>query len=208
VVLSSKENYQFGKELGQAIVADSKGKDAHVAMFVTPQVPVFANEGKALKSIINSSACQGCTTGVQEFPVSDAGTKLPSKVVSYVRAHTETNYVYFDFNDAVDGVPAALQRAGLANKVKLLSNNIATTEAQYVTNGQMWAAAANPWPETLWKDFHIVLAKAQNAPMGPPKGVELPNMIVTKDNLPPLNGGMFPLVVNYQDAFKKAWHVQ
>jgi ABC-type sugar transport system substrate-binding protein len=208
VVLSDGANRQFGQELADLILADSNGQNVHLALFVTPQVPVFANEDQALTSTIDSSACHSCSAEESSFPVSAAGTTLPSQVVSFLRAHPDTNYVYFDFNDAVDGVPAALSQAGLNGKVKLLTNNIAATEAAYMQAGALWAAAANPWPETMWQDFNLILTKVENAPLAPALAVKLPNWIVTKQNLPNLNGQpMFPLALNYQQIFEKAWHV-
>jgi ABC-type sugar transport system substrate-binding protein len=208
VVLSDDANRQFGQELADLILADSNGQNVHLALFVTPQVPVFANEDKALTSTISSSSCHSCSVAQSTFLVSAAGTTLPSQVVSFLRAHPDTNYVYFDFNDAVDGVPAALTQAGLNGKVKLLANNIATTEASYMQAGQLWAAAGNPWPETMWQDFNLILTKIENAPLAPALAVKLPNWILTKQDLPNINGQpMFPLALNYQQIFKKAWHV-
>jgi ABC-type sugar transport system substrate-binding protein len=208
VVLSDDANRQFGQELADLILADSNGQNVHLALFVTPQVPVFANEDRALTSTIDSSACQSCSVEQSSFAVSAAGTTLPSQVVSFLRGHPDTNYVYFDFNDAVDGVPAALAQAGLNGKVKLLANNIAATQAAYMSAGQLWAVAANPWPETMWQDFNLILTKIENAPLAPALAVKLPNWILTKQNLPNVNGQpMFPLALNYQQIFKKAWHV-
>jgi len=208
VVLSDAANRQFGQELADLILADSNGQNVHLALFVTAQVPVFANEDRALTSTINSSACHSCSVQQSSFLVSAAGTTLPSQVVSFLRAHPEINYVYFDFNDAVDGVPAALTQAGLNGKVKLLANNIATTQAAYMQAGQLWAAAGNPWPETMWQDFNLILTKIENAPLAPALAVKLPNWILTRQDLPNINGQpMFPLALNYQQIFKQAWHV-
>ena len=208
VVLSDDANRQFGQELADLILADSNGQNVHLALFVTAQVPVFANEDRALTSTINSSACHSCSVQQSSFLVSAAGTTLPSQVVSFLRAHPEINYVYFDFNDAVDGVPAALTQAGLNGKVKLLANNIATTQAAYMQAGQLWAAAGNPWPETMWQDLNLILTKVENAPLGPALAVKLPNWILTRQDLPNINGQpMFPLALNYQQIFKQAWHV-
>jgi len=208
VVLSDDANRQFGQELADLILADSNGQNVHLALFVTAQVPVFANEDRALTSTINSSACHSCSVQQSSFLVSAAGTTLPSQVVSFLRAHPEINYVYFDFNDAVDGVPAALTQAGLNGKVKLLANNIATTQAAYMQAGQLWAAAGNPWPETMWQDFNLILTKIENAPLAPALAVKLPNWILTRQDLPNINGQpMFPLALNYQQIFKQAWHV-
>lgn len=205
VVLSDDANRQFGQNLADAIIADSNGKDVHLGIFATPQVPVFTNLGKALTETITSDACSGCSVKTEQFKVSDAGSALPSRVVSFLRANPDTNYLFFDFNDAVDGVPAALQQAGLNDQVKLLMNNIAKTESEYMRNDQVWAAAANPWPEVLWQDLNLILTETQGAPLDPALAVKLPNWILTKDNLPEGDASMFPLVENYQDIFKKAW---
>jgi ABC-type sugar transport system substrate-binding protein len=207
-VLSNSANRQFGQELADLIVADSNGKNVHAVIFDTPQVPVFANEDAAITSTLNSSACQGCSVAKVQFNTSAAGTTLPAEVVSYLRAHPTINYVYFGYNDAVDGVPAALQQAGLSGKVKLVINNIAATEASYVKAGTVWAAAANPWPEVMWQDLNVILAKVEKAPLAPVLSVQLPNWIITKQNLPNFGSApMFPLDVNYQAVFKKAWHL-
>jgi ABC-type sugar transport system substrate-binding protein len=208
VVLSDDANLAFGQQLADLILADSHGQDAHLAIFAAPEIPVFANQVKALTDTISSSACRSCSVKKQDFQVAAAGTTLPSQVVSFLRANPDTNYVYFDFNDAVNGVPAALTQAGLAGKVKLLANNLASTQADYMRNGQLWAAAANPWPETMWQDFNVILTATEKAPLAPALGVKLPNWILTRENLPDFGDDpMIPSVTSYEEIFKKAWQV-
>jgi ABC-type sugar transport system substrate-binding protein len=208
VVMSDADNTQYGREMADLILANADGRDVHLGMIVTPQVPVFANEHAVLDGIVTSSHCVDCSVATLQFPETAVGTTLPSEVVSFVRAHPTVNYLYFDFTDAVAGVPAALAQAGLAGKVKILTSNITPEQAAYIRAGQMWATAGLPWPETLWTDFNIILRATMHLPVGPGVAVKLPAMILVKSNLPSFNGQpYFPLVTSYQSIFKTAWHV-
>jgi ABC-type sugar transport system substrate-binding protein len=209
VLMSTKDNTEYGQEMADMIMADSGGHNVHLGLVITSQVPVFAAEHKALTSMVKSKACVGCTVNTLNFPETAVGTTLPSQVVSFLRANPSVNYLYFDFTDAVAGVPAALKAAGIENQAKILTTNLTPAQAQYIKDGEMWTAAALPWPETLWADFNVILHANMNLPTAAAAAIKLPRMIVVKKNLPSYNGqNYFPLVENYQSIFKKAWHVQ
>lgn len=208
ILMSDADNTLYGQEMANLVLADSGGHNVHLGMVITSQVPVFAYEHKALESMTTSSACVSCSYSTLQFPETAVGTTLPSEVVSFLRANPNINYLFFDFTDAVAGVPAALHAAGLAGKVKILTTNLTPEQAAYINAGQMWATAGLPWPETLWADFNVILRAVTNQPIAPAAAIKLPRMIITKNNLPSYNGQpYFPLVPDYQQTFKTAWHV-
>jgi ribose transport system substrate-binding protein len=208
VVDSATDMTTYGKDLANVIMADSGGKDVHVGFVSTPQTPIYSYVRQPIAAMTASSGCVSCSQSTFSFPESDLGTALPNEVVTYVRSHPDVNYLVFDFADEVDGVPAALQRAGLSGKVKILTTDTKATEDAYIEAGQELATAGMPWPEILWTEVNIIVTKAMGQPLGPAEAVKLPSMILTKDNLPSSNGQpYFPLVTDYQSLFEKAWHV-
>jgi ribose transport system substrate-binding protein len=207
VVLSKPEEIQFGTEMADYILANSGGHNVHLGIVTTPQTPVFSYEHGPLTKALSSSSCSSCSVSTFSFPETDLGTTLPSEVVSFVRSNPDINYLFFDFSGEVDGVPAALHAAGFTNKIKIVTNDDTATESAYMNAGEELAASGNPWPEVCWKEVDILLSAAMNVPLGPSAGIKLPNMILTKSNLPKSSGFYFPLVTNYQQIFKQAWHV-
>lgn len=204
-ILTSATQAQYGKEMGDWILADSHGKDAHVAIMTSPATPIYASTHQALQQAL--SPCTSCSTDSYSFAFTDVGTTLPTKVVTYLTSHPKTNYLFFDFSNEADGVPAALQAAGLANKVKILTTDTTATETGYLKNGQESAAAAIPWPEMLWGAFNVVLRANMNLPLQPGLDVQFPNMIFNGNNVLQTSGGAPPaLVANYQSIYKTAWH--
>lgn len=209
IVYGDKETAANGQQMADYILADSGGRDVHLAIVSTPATPVYGEAHTPLTEAVGSSSCTSCSVDTFSFPISDLGPNLPSKVVSSLRAHPDVNYLFFDFANETDGVPAALQRAGLADKVKIVTIDIQSTQAEYMKAGQnLVAIAANPWPEILWTEVGIIASAAMGLDLTAAKSVELPRMIITKDNLIDSKGEpYFPLVADYQKIFKTAWQV-
>lgn len=195
-----------GKELGDWILADSKAKNAHVAIFTTPATPIYSTTHAAIASAMSSANCSGCSVTTYSFPETDIGSKLPNEVTSFLNTHSNINYLVFDFSNEVDGVPAALSTSGLASKVKILTTDTTSTESQYLKNGQEAVAAAVPWPELFWGGVNIILANSEGQPLTAAENVQYPHMLITGKNVV-TTSGLFPLVANYQSDYKTAWHV-
>lgn len=204
-ILTSATQSQYGKEMGDWILADSHGKDANVAIMTSPATPIYSSTHQAIQQALSS--CSSCSTSSYSFAFTDVGTTLPTKVVTYLTSHPSTNYLFFDFSNEVDGVPAALQAAGLASKVKILTTDTTATETGYLKNGQESAAAAIPWPEMLWGAFNVVLRGDMGLPLQPGLDVQFPDMIFNGSNVLQAPGGAPPaLVQDYQSIYKAAWH--
>lgn len=205
VVLSTREQTQYGKEMGQWMLANAGGKDVNVAVVTTPATPVYAAAHSGLQKEL--APCGSCSVVTDSFPETDIGTTLPTQVISFLRTHPSVNYLFFDFSNEVDGVPAALQSAGMANKVKITTTDTTATETAYLKNGQEAATAAIPWPEALWNSFNVILRQQEGMSVTPAVQMKLPNMIYTGSNvLSSSTAAPPPLVANYQSIFKTAWH--
>ena len=208
---SSAPYFNFdGVLLGNAILADAGGRDVHIAYMGTPAITSYNATRDGIKSVLErSGACKNCSSAEFSFPVTDIGPNLPSKIVSYLRSHPEVNYVDLDFLDLTSGVPAALTRAGLASKVKIVTNGVSPVQIEYLKNDQLLAASVNPWPETMYYDMTVVLAASMKADLKPYIAAKLPSMLLTKSSLFPVsaNTQFFPLVADYKDIYAKAWKI-
>lgn len=204
-VISSGDVAEYGTEMGDWIMANSGGHDANVAIVTTPATPIYSAAHAALEK--SMAACTSCSFSTISYPFNDLGTVLPTTVVTYLHAHPAVNYLFFDFAPAVDGVPAALQAAGLSGKVKLTATDIGATELGYMQNGELSATALVPWQEAMWNSFDIILRANASLPIAPAVDLKMPTMIMTSANLVSSAATSPILITNYQALFKTAWHV-
>lgn len=195
----------FGTELGEWVLNDANASGINAAIFTTSATPEYDVAHTSFSAEIKSG-CSSCSVATSNFPEADIGTSLPTVVVTYLRAHPSTNYLFFDFSNEVDGVPAALASAGLASKVKIVTIDTSPTESAYIAAGQEAATAGAPNLEGYWSALNVFARASEGLDLAPGENVQLPNWIITKDNLPSTTAS-FPLVANYQDLFKTAWGV-
>ena len=202
IILDKSFVEESGKEMGQWILADSNGKNAHIAIISTPLTPIYAAAHAGLEGVIKDG-CTSCSIDTySSFQFGDIGTTLPAGIVTYLTSHPNVNYLFFDFNLEVNGVPAALDTAGLAKRVKITSTDITQPEAGYLKDGTMAATSANPWVEAMWGAVDGILRADQKATAAP---IQWPHQILNGSNLVSLD--RYPLVENYESTFKAAWKV-
>ncbi len=65
--------------------------------------------------------CPDCKLSVKEINPADAGTKLPSQIVTELQREPDVNYIVPAWSDGAIGVPQALKSAGLTDKVKMVT---------------------------------------------------------------------------------------
>jgi hypothetical protein len=206
VVLDSKQQLDYGVQLGNWVVADSGGKDIHAVLVTSPATPIYKSAHERFTQTIKSACSSDCDVATYEFPESDIGTKLPTKITTYLRTHPKVNYMFFDFNNEVDGVPAALATAGLSQQVKIMTEDTTPTESAYLKQGQLAVIAGLPWEEMLWGAFNVILTAHEDGDIAAATSIKYPQMLLTADNIIDTEN-MFPLVANYQDIYKRAWHL-
>ncbi|MFZ0230870.1 MAG: substrate-binding domain-containing protein [Mycobacterium sp.] len=105
-------------DIGRWIINDS-GSKANVVAVTIPQFPVLTTETKWFETNFKS-LCSGCTYDQLAVSVNDvASGAVPQKIVGYLQAHPNVDYVFLTFDDLELGLPQALRTAGLSGKVKI-----------------------------------------------------------------------------------------
>jgi ABC-type sugar transport system substrate-binding protein len=205
VTNSTPQTEQFGRELAEWVLADSHTAKAHVLYVDIPDVPVYVAQESAFSQALKAG-CPTCSVSTLVEPGTSLDNGMATDISSYLLSHPDINYVFGAFTDILDGLPSAVQSNGTAGKVKLITDDTQSTEDQYLLHGQEAATAAVPWAESLWGAFNLILTETEHAPLGPAQAIAYPNMIFTGKTLI-TSSAMPPLVANYQEAFKTAWHL-
>lgn len=105
-------------DIGRWIINDS-GSKANVVAVTIPQFPVLTTETNWFETNFKS-LCPGCTYDQLAVSVNDvASGAVPQKIVGYLQAHPNVDYVFLTFDDLELGLPQALRTAGLSSKVKI-----------------------------------------------------------------------------------------
>jgi ribose transport system substrate-binding protein len=199
-----------GKIIGDYMLVNSGGKPVH-ELSVT--VSAYANLGligaEASKEI--KAQCGSCSTSTLDVPVTSIGSDLPSRVVSYLSAHPDVNWVYVGFADMMSGLPTALSAAGLGN-VKIVTIDRTTASETYVKNGQSLVMSAGfDVSEMMWRSVDYLARLWTGKSTAQDTAVNgLPLWVVTKANQPAANSttGYYPFVANYVAQYKKLWGVK
>jgi ribose transport system substrate-binding protein len=191
-----------GQILASWIAKDS-GAKAHTLYVDLPNYTILKPVHQYFDKYY-AQLCPGCKADTLDIPVTAIGKDVPDRVVSYLRAHPDVNYVAYSLGALNVGVPAALRQAGLANKVKIIVNVGSAENYQYIASGQTHAAMAysNVDQTWVWADALARLFTGQSIDVD--RKAQLPYMLITKDNLIS-TGAEFPLVANYQQQWKKLW---
>jgi ribose transport system substrate-binding protein len=148
--------------------------------------------------------CAGCKVDTLDIPVTAIGKDVPDRIVSYLRAHPDINYVAYSLGSLNVGVPAALRQAGLANKVKIIVDVGDAENYQYIASGQTQAATSFSNVESPWVWVDTLARKFTGQSIAVDRQAKLPLMLITKKNLIS-TGNEFPMVADYQQQWKKLW---
>jgi ABC-type sugar transport system substrate-binding protein len=154
-------------------------------------------------------ACSTCTVGpLMWFTYSDVASNLGPEVVSYLRTNPSVNYVLVPYDPAVPAVATALQGAGMASRVQIVSNLGDAQNLQYIQAGTIEHA------DLAWDNQYIGFAaldqgirKLDHLPASKPNGENVPFRLLTSSNLGQVskypNGWVAPY--SYSKAFVKLW---
>jgi len=148
--------------------------------------------------------CASCKVDKLDVPVTAIGKDVPDRVVSYLRAHPDINYVAYSLGALNVGVPAALRQAGLANKVKTIVDVGDAENYQYIASGQTQAATSFSNVESPWVWVDALARKFTGQSITVDRQAKMPLMLITKSNLIS-TANEFPMVADYQQQWKKLW---
>ncbi|MFJ4978018.1 sugar ABC transporter substrate-binding protein [Streptomyces coeruleorubidus] len=190
-----------GEMLASWVVSNS-GAKADTVYFDLPAYTI-------LKPVKDSFAakykewCDGCALDNVDVPITAVGKDMPDRVVSYLRSHPKVTHVVFSLGLLNVGVPAALKTAGITGK-HIVVNVGDAQNYQYIQGGLTDGAMALNSHETAWLQADALARHFTGQSMAVGQKAALPNMLVTKDNLPSADGD-FPIVEDYKKQFKALW---
>ncbi|MGP4043159.1 substrate-binding domain-containing protein [Streptomyces sp. 2A115] len=190
-----------GEMIASWVVSDSSAK-ANAVYFDLPAYTILKPVKMAFAAKYKEW-CEGCALDTVDVPITSVGKDMPDRVVSYLRSHPKVTHVVFSLGLLNVGVPAALKAAGITGKHIIV--NVGDAQSyQYIQGGQTDGAMALNSHETAWIQVDALARHFTGQSMAVDQKALLPNMLVTKDNLPSADGD-FPLVEDYQAQFKALW---
>jgi ribose transport system substrate-binding protein len=191
----------IGQLMAAWIIAQSNGK-ADSVYFNLPAFSILDTQGSAYKSYMQQN-CSNCSTDSVDIPVTALGKDVPTRIVSYLRAHTKVKWVTVSVDALAVGLPAALKAAGL-NDVQIVGEGATSTNLQYIHAGQQSASVAFPYYEVMWA--MVDAAARYEAGATVPASVGATPWLLIKSNAPVTND-VFPTVKDYDTQFKALWGV-
>lgn len=190
-----------GEMLASWVVADS-GAKADTVYFDLPAYTILKPVKDAFAAKYKEW-CEGCALDSVDVPITAIGKDMPDRVVSYVRSHPKVTHIVFSLGLLNVGVPAALKTAGVTGKH--IAVNVGDAQNyQYIQGGLSDAAMALNSHEAAWTQVDALAREFTGQSMDVDQKAVLPNLLITKDNLPSADGD-FPLVEDYQAQFRALW---
>ena len=199
---------QAGEFEANWIVADSEGH-ANTVIYGDKEFPAAnVQEVGRLKAL---EECSGCTTdGPIYFTVASIAESLGEEVVSYVRTHPEVEYIMCPYDPAAPAMVTALETAGLADQVKLVSLIGNEQNLEYIRNGEVEAATA-AYDQRYFgvASFDQAMRVLAGEKPFEPEGENTPFQLIDAENAPEA-GGEFPFSApfDYMTEFEKLWKTE
>jgi ribose transport system substrate-binding protein len=194
-----------GKIMADWVVA-RQGDSANVVWIETPELSFNGVETDAFVKEMQAM-CSACA--VRRLPISAAehGSEAPSKIVSDLQSHPDTNVAAFSSVEATAGLPAALSTAGL--KVKIIGWGTDPGSLTYLQNGQIDAVLAFDAAVMEWTVVDEALRLIQGTPLtaGEKKALPPIQLIEQKDVQGADVSKGFSAYPDFVQRFTKLWKV-
>ena len=208
VVNGPERNAEVGRQLAVFVAADSGG--AANAVWVTSTFPILVPELEGVEGVGGfaptlESVCAECAFDTLEIPIDALGTQAPQRIVSYLQANPDVEYVVGAFGDIVTALPGALADAGLADRVKIATYSQNETISAALEQGEIDAVIGFPGPENMWQIADTLLRVITDQPYDEVMS-DLPSWVITGETVPSTTE-FFPLVEDYQAQYKALWGV-
>jgi ABC-type sugar transport system substrate-binding protein len=197
-----EQNAPIGKMLAGKVVADSAGKADSLYVNVSA-FAILAAVGQTFEQEYKR-LCPDCGYGKIDIPLTSLGKDAPDRIVSYLRSHPKVNNIVLSESGSLGpGLPAALQAAGLADKVKIVGQGGNQQVYQDVGAGKIAAVT----PSSLYGyDYSMLDALARKWAGVPVEQTPPEFWLMTKENMPgAINGPAFPIVQDYKTQWAKLW---
>jgi ribose transport system substrate-binding protein len=190
-------------------IAKSGGK-ANMLYVNVPDIPIMKVTNDANTAHM-TEACPTCAYEELGLSVPDMSNgSIPSQVVSKLQSDPEIDYIFFGFADLGTGVYEALEAAGLADKVKLMSASANPSDLAAIAKGEgMDAGTLNAQPYVYWMVMDAMLRLDAGESIDPETYAYAPLAVADKSNV----GTVFPTDVDwlgpkgFEDKFMTLWQV-
>jgi ribose transport system substrate-binding protein len=198
---TSAQNARIGEYLAGQVVADGHGR-ANTLYVNISAFQILKALGTSFESAYKR-LCPSCGYASIDIPIASLGKDTPDRIVSYLRSHPQVDHVALSVSNALGaGLPAALQAAGLAGKVKIVGQGADTQTYHDLQDGQITAVVPFDYYTV---DYLMLDALARHFAGAPIKETAPPLWIMTKRNAPGATDRLFPVVAGYRQQFKQAW---
>lgn len=165
------------------VVADSEGQ-GDIAFFNDPNsLPVGSVIEDSFADAVGE-LCPSCPVDVRTVSARGIGTEIPKTVVSHVQRNPDVDYLGFGLSDFVTGVPQALARAGLDDRVRIFSRGSGTFNQQNIVDGTSEAAIVSESSEGIAYQLLDLLARSfVGDDPACCREKPVPHRILTRDNI-------------------------
>jgi ribose transport system substrate-binding protein len=140
------EQQRDGALLADYIVANF-GEDPEIALYKVPELTLTAPFAESFQAEIER-ICPGCAVRTVDVPVATIGNTAPNMIVSDLQANPDTTVAAFALDEVENGLPAALQTAGI--DLPTIGYAPTPTNLQYIKDGQQDATLATDLPVLIW----------------------------------------------------------
>jgi ribose transport system substrate-binding protein len=203
IVMSEEALEQWGR-IQADFVYTKTGDDTKAVALNTPEFKIFKPMADAFTAELES-LCPSCEPEVLDIPAAELGTKAPSRIVSYLQAHPDVNWVVTSAPSQVFGLPPALKAAGL--KVNIMSDGGLPQNYEYIKSGDQVADLSLDYNQETWLMMDQALRAGTGQEISPEEfGATASQQIITKEDVtfdPAQGWTAFP---DYQETFKKLWN--
>ncbi|XVQ15003.1 sugar ABC transporter substrate-binding protein [Spirillospora sp. CA-255316] len=185
------------------VVVDSNGA-GDVLFLTTPDFPILAKVSKDVLAQFPKN-CPECSIKTEDVSIPDlTGGQAPSLTVSTLRKNPGIKYVVASFDTVVNGVPEALQAAGL-NDVKVYVVAPDATKVKGLSNGSYRAMAMLPNSANSWLDVDMMARHSLGMKIDPVAHDSERYPIWTSDSVP--KDAKFEGAKGYEEQYKKLWKI-
>jgi ribose transport system substrate-binding protein len=201
-VVGAPQYEQAGSLMGDAVVADADGA-AKTAFIWDPANSGLWSPIKDSFSKVVSGA--GGSVDVVDVSEQNIGKTIPGQIVSYVQSHPSVKYLAFALSDLDAGVPQALQAAGLAGNVKIVSRAPQASNLAALKSGAEWVEIGEENTAGGYRSVDQLARIVEHVPLGGLRNPAGWAQIFTKNNVP--QTATAPVTPGTPAAFERAWHL-
>jgi ribose transport system substrate-binding protein len=136
----------YGRLLADWVVAKKRDK-AEAVFYNVPELSFTSVERQAFEAELNKR-CSSCKVRSVPISVTTFGSSAPKSIANDLQAHPSTNVAVFATESMAQGLPAALNSAGL--KVTTVGISPTPENLQDIKNGGLTAGLATSLPVYAW----------------------------------------------------------